>query len=145
MALEVFHAHERLALVFANFIGSNDIGVGEPRGDPGLGQKLAMKLIAGVVVVVQHLDDDESLNPAEPALERQQRLTHAAATEAGDDLKLAYRVDAHGPMSTVLPFELRSCSTVMPTSGSRVRPVNLQPMSPPADGSSYCPFLLLST
>ena len=97
-ALDVLHGEIRLAVVLADLVDGDDVGMHEPGGGLGFGPETRPVRFAGQVAAEDHLERD---GPIEAELPGSPDDAHAAAAEFGDDLEVAKRRRrAHGLVAT---------------------------------------------
>jgi hypothetical protein len=90
LALEVFHRDVVAALVLADVVGLDDVGVVEPRGQARFLEEHPTEVLVLGEVAAQQLDRDELLESAEPALrQRQVDLGHSSMPDLGDEPELS--------------------------------------------------------
>ena len=116
LARDVLHGDERLAVVLADVVDGDDVGVLQPRRQP----RLALEALAHVGVVdAQHLDRDEAIDRR---IEGEEQRAHPALAEAFAD---AVAIDGlrqlHGVRVTSRAASSSDCAAVTSPASSRRR------------------------
>jgi len=96
LPVEVLHGDELPAVLFAELVRLNDVGVVHPGREPGLVEEHREDLRLEREVLERLLDDDELVEPARALGHREVHLGHAAASDLGDQAVAARRAFVSG-------------------------------------------------
>jgi hypothetical protein len=85
LPLEVLHHDDGLALILGNLVRLDDVGVIEPRGEPGLAQEHVPEFGIAGQVLLERLEDDELAEAARAARDREVHVRRSALPELDED------------------------------------------------------------